>query len=283
MQMVAASKMRRAQENVLATRDYSERAWRILTHLASQRGETEELHPLLRRPESLHTVAMVLITGNRGLCGGYNHNILRVASDYLIGCQPSVELIAVGRRGASYMARYGRNVEAEFTELPDQPRITDITPIARLVLEGYREGRYDMVVLAYTDFINTLSQKPTVKRLLPVVIGESGEEAMAEYIPEDEPSSVPKYIYEPDARTILDTVVPRFVELRLYQALLESAASEHSARMVAMRNATENAMDLIEDLTLTYNQARQQDITNEMLDIAGGAEALRQAQAMAAG
>jgi len=286
MQMVAASKMRRAQENVLATRAYSERAWRILTHLASQRAETEELHPLLRHPESLRRVAMVLITSDRGLCGGYNNNVLRVAYDYTATCQHeeqavSVELITMGRRGASYMARYGSPVFAEFTNIPDQPRLADIMPVARLVLDGYCSGKYDLVVLAYTDFINTLVQKPVVKRLLPVVIGEAGEEAMAEYLPEDEPAAVPKYIYEPDARMILDTVVPRFIELRLYQALLESTASEHSARMVSMRNATDNAMELIDDLTLTYNQARQQDITNEMLDIAGGAEALRQARKQA--
>jgi len=287
MQMVAASKMRRAQENVLATRAYSERAWRILAHLASQRAETEELHALLRRCESLRHVAMILITSDRGLCGGYNHSILRVAHDYTAACQQedepiTVEFITVGRRGASYMSRYGRPVLAEFTGIPDQPRLTDVTAVARIALDGYRDGKYDLVVLAYTDFVNTLTQKPVVKRLLPVVIGEACEEAMAEYIPEDEPAVVPKYIYEPGARMILDTVVPRFVELRLYQALLESTASEHSARMVAMRNATENAMELIDDLTLTYNQARQQDITNEMLDIAGGAEALRQTQKQAA-
>jgi F-type H+-transporting ATPase subunit gamma len=278
MQMVAASKMRRAQQNALATRAYSERAWRILAHLASQREETEELHPLLRHPPEVRNIALILITSDRGLCGGYNNNIMRVVADSILSAQAPVKLIAVGRKGGSYMARYGRDVVAQFHGLTDQPRVTDIIPIVRLILDGFCEGSFDLVLLAYTDFINTLVQRPVVRRLLPVVIGASEEEAVVRYLPDQEPEAVPQYIYEPDPRRILDTVVPRFIELRLYQALLESVASEHSARMVAMRNATDNAIDLIDELTLTYNQARQQDITSEMLDIAGGAEALRQAQ-----
>jgi len=284
MQMVAASKMRRSQDRVLATRAYTERAWRILTHLASQREETEELHPLLRRPEQVRSIGLIVITGDRGLCGGYNNNILRVAMDSLAPAdgrkttQVPVKLITVGRRGSDYMARLGRDIVAHFPAMPDQPRLADAIALAGVAMDGFCEGEFDLVLLAYTDFVNTLVQKPVVRRLLPVLIGETGEEAMCEYIPEPQPLEVPKYIYEPDPRSILDTVVPRFIELRLYQAVLESVASEHSARMVAMQNATDNAVDLIDELTLTYNQVRQQDITREMLDIAGGAEALRQAQ-----
>jgi F-type H+-transporting ATPase subunit gamma len=246
--------------------------------LASQREETEELHPLLRRPEEARSIGMILITGDRGLCGGYNNNILRAALDSLATAQVPVRLITVGRKGRDYMARFGREIVAEFPGMPDQPRLIDVTAIARVAVEGFCDGEFDLVLLAYTDFVNTLVQKPVVRRLLPVLIGETAEEAMCEYIPEPEPEVVPKYIYEPDPRSILDTVVPRFIELRLYQAVLESVASEHSARMVAMQNATDNAIDLIGELTLTYNQVRQQDITREMLDIAGGAEALRQAR-----
>lgn len=278
MQMVAASKMRRAQDSVLATRPYSERAWEILTHLASQREETEELHPLLRCPEHVRRIGMILITADRGLCGGYNNNVIRAAADSIASARLPVDLITVGRKGTTYMSRMGRRIVAEFSDLPDLPTLADITPVARLALDGFSAGEYDLVLLAYTDFINTLVQKAVVRRLLPVVLGASEEEAMCEYIPEATSRAVPKYIYEPEPRVILDTVVPRFVELRLYQAVLESSASEHSARMVAMRNATENAIELIDELTLTYNQARQQDITSEMLDIAGGAEALHQAQ-----
>lgn len=281
MQMVAASKMRRAQERTLATRPYAEKAWEVLVHLASQQEATEELHPLLRSPEEIRAIALILITADRGLCGGYNHNIIRAAADVMSGAKVPVKLITVGRKGRDYMARYGRDIVASFSGLPDRLHLTHITPIARLVTGGFLAGEFDLVLVAYTDFINTLVQRPVVKRLLPVLIGEVGDEAMSEYIlaAEPRPEVVPQYIYEPDPRTILDTVVPRFIELRLYQALLESQASEHSARMVAMRNATDNALELIDELTLTYNRVRQQDITREMLDIAGGAEALRQAQA----
>jgi len=281
MQMVAASKMRRAQERALATRPYSEKAWEVLVHLASQREAREELHPLLRSPEEIHTIGMILITADRGLCGGYNHNIIRAAADVMLEAKVPVRLIAVGRKGREYMGRYGRDIVAAFSGLPDRLSLTDITPIARLIMDGFLAGEFDLVLLAYTDFVSTLVQRPVVKRLLPVLVGEAGDEAVSEYISiaEPRPEIVPQYIYEPDPRTILDTVVPRFIELRLYQALLESKASEHSARMVAMRNATDNALDLIDELTLTYNRVRQQDITREMLDIASGAEALRQARA----
>ena len=278
MQMVAASKMRRSQERVLATRAYSERAWRILTNLASQREETEELHPLLRQPEHIRSIGMIIVAGDRGLCGGYNNSILRASADSIANAQVPVKLITVGRKAGEYAARFGRQIVAEFAGMPDQPRLVDVTAVARLAVDGFCDGEFDLVLLAYTDFVNTLVQKPVVRRLLPVLIGETADEAMCEYIPEREPEMVPKYIYEPDPRVILDTVVPRFIELRLYQAVLESVASEHSARMVAMQNATDNAIDLIGELTLTYNQVRQQDITREMLDIAGGAEALRQAR-----
>ena len=278
MQMVAASKMRRSQERVLATRAYSDRAWRILTNLASQRDETEGLHALLRRPEQTRSIGMIIIAGDRGLCGGYNNSILRASADSIADARVPVKLITVGRKAGEYVTRFGREVVAEFPGMPDQPHLVDVTAVARLALDGFLNGEFDLVLVAYTDFVNTLIQKPVVRRLLPVLIGESADEAMCEYIPEPEPEMVPKYIYEPDPRAILDTVVPRFIELRLYQAVLESVASEHSARMVAMQNATDNAIDLIDELTLTYNQIRQQDITSEMLDIAGGAEALRQAQ-----
>jgi len=278
MEMVAAAKMRRAQERVLATRPYSEKAWEMLVHLASQREPTEELHPLLRRPEKIRAIGLILITADRGLCGGYNHNIIRKAVDSIIAAQAPVKLITVGRKGREYMVRYGRDIVAEFTGLADRPDLADVTPIAHVAMEGFLAGSFDLVLLAYTDFINTLTHRPVVRRLLPVLIGKREEEAVGEYIREPAPGVVPEYIYEPDPRSLLDTVVPRFIELRLYQAVLESTASEHSARMVAMRNATDNALDLIDELTLTYHRARQQDITREMMDIAGGAEALRRAR-----
>jgi F-type H+-transporting ATPase subunit gamma len=281
MQAVSASKMRRAQEAVLATRPYAQRAWTLLTHLAAQRTETEEIHPLLEaRPGD--RVALVLITSDRGLCGAFNTNIIRSALEYLEALPVPADVVAVGRKGRDIMLRRGQSLVAEFSDLPAQPTLADLTPIARIVLDGFLDGTYDIVYMAYTDFINTLRQEPVVKRLLPLTPTEMEQQAMAEYVEEValETVEVPEYIYEPDPRTILDTVVPRFTELQVYQAVLESIASEHSARMVAMRNATENAEALTQDLQLTYNKARQRAITSEIMDIAGGAEALAQARAV---
>jgi len=278
MQAVAASRMRRAQEAVLSTRPYAQCAWTLLTHLAALRGETEEMHPLLQA-RSVSKVALVLLTSDRGLCGAFNTNIIRKTLEYIEALSVPVDIVAVGRKGRDIVLRQGRSLVAEFSNLPAQPTLMDVTPIARVALDGFLDGAYDAVWLAYTDFINTLRQEPVVKRLLPLMPTEVEKQVMAEYVDEAEQVAVPEYIYEPDPRTILDTVVPRFTELQVYQAVLESLASEHSARMVAMRNATENAEALTQDLQLTYNKARQQAITSEIVDIAGGAEALAQARA----
>jgi F-type H+-transporting ATPase subunit gamma len=278
MQAVSASKMRRAQEAVLATRPYAHRAWTLLTHLAAQRGEQEAVPPLLQvRP--VNRVALVLITADRGLCGAFNSNIIRVATDYMEALPVPADIVAVGRKGRNVVLRQGRSLVAEFSDLPAQPALADVTPIARVALDGFLDGTYDAVWLAYTDFINTLRQEPVVRRLLPLTPTEMELQAMAEYVEETEIDEVPEYIYEPDPQTILDAVVPRFTELQVYQAVLESLASEHSARMVAMRNATESADELAGDLQLSYNKARQRSITLEIIDIAGGAEALAQARA----
>jgi F-type H+-transporting ATPase subunit gamma len=272
MQMVAAAKMQRAQEQTLATRPYAEKAWALLVHLASQRTGGEPLHPLLReRP--VQAVGMLLITADKGLCGGYNHNILHEAHDFIDRSPYPVRLVVVGRRGCDYMARAGMKVVASFTNMPSQPTLMDITPISHVLLEEFLSGAVDRVVIAYTRFVNTLVQRPAIRHLLPIRYAlDAGAVGVAERPTE--------YIYEPDPRTILETVVPRFTEIQVYQAILESTASEHSARMVAMRNATENAMDLIDALTLAYHRARQAAITREMLDIASGAEALRRARQM---
>ena len=283
MQAVAASRMQRAQAQVKATRVYAEKAWEVLTHLAAQREVGEELHPLLQvRP--LHTVVLVVLTGDRGLCGAFNHNIILRAIDFIKESKKnklSVKLITVGRKGRDYMLRRGEDIVAEFTGIPDQPRLVDVTPIARVAIDGFLEGRFDQVYLAYSDFINVLIQRPTVKRLLPIMPTEIETQAMAEYVEGVRPPPATEYIYEPDPRSILDQVLPRFTELQIYQAVLESIASEHSARMVAMRNASDNASALVDDLTLEFNKARQRAITLEIMDIAGGAEALAKARAQA--
>ena len=279
MQMVAASKMRRAQEQVLATRPYSEKAWQILSHLAAQRGVDETVHPLLQVREEIKTIGMVLVTADKGLCGSYNHNMIQQAWRFIKGLPSAVELVTVGKRGRDAMWHLGQTIVAEFSDLPPTPRLLDITPIARTVLGGFVSGQFDAVYLAHTDFINTLTQRPAIWQLLPIRPLQLGVTPISQYRDDKPTSATVEYIYEPDPHTILNTVLPRFTELQIYQAVLEAVASEHSARMVAMRNATENANELLGDLTLTYNRARQEAITTEMLDIVGGAEALSKARA----
>lgn len=275
MQMVAASKMRRAQEQVLATRPYAEKAWQVLSHLAAQQRREEEVPPLLEHREEIERIGVVLVTADKGLCGSYNHNMIQAAWRFIQELHPfAVELITVGKRGRDAMWRMGQMIVAEFSDLPPQPRIVDIAPIARTAIDGFVSGHYDAVYLAHTDFINTLMQRPAFWQLLPIHPLQVGVTPISEYRGEATPPPGVEYLYEPDRRTILDTLLPRFTELQIYQAILESLASEHSARMVAMRNATENASELLDDLTLTYNRARQEAITKEMLDIVGGAEAL---------
>ena len=256
--MIAASKMRRAQQMVLAGRPYADRIQDLLADLAAQPQEEEALHSLLQRRE-VDTIEIVHITPDRGLSGGLNSNINRRTSQYILEHQAQINLITVGKKGRDFMVRYGRNVRAVFTDLGDRPSIADITPIARLVMEAYTEGQADRVVLAYTQFVTTTVQHPIVQQLLPVEPAElKPEEAVG-------------YIYEPEALPVLAALLPRFVEMQIYHAVLESIASEQSARMVAMRNATDAANDMISDLTLLMNKIRQESITKELLDIVGGA------------
>jgi F-type H+-transporting ATPase subunit gamma len=274
MQMVAASKMRRAQEQVLATRPYSEKAWHILGNLASQRGVDESTHSLLQPRSEIQNAGMLLITADKGLCGSYNHSMVQAANNFVKDLSFPVEYITLGKRGRDAMWRLGRQIVAEFSDLPSQPRILDITPIARVVIDGFVSGKFDVIYLAHSDFVNTLNQRPAIWQLLPLRPLDAGPSPVSEYRGDLRLTATTEYLYEPDPATILNTVLPRFTELQIYQAVLEALASEHSARMVAMRNATENANELLTDLTLTFNRARQESITKEMLDIVGGAEAL---------
>jgi F-type H+-transporting ATPase subunit gamma len=200
--------------------------------------------------------------------------MVRTTMDFAENLGQPVQLITVGRKGRDLMWRAGYTIVAEFTRLPPSPTTLDITPIAHAAMDDFLTGAVDEVYLAYTDFINTLRQRPAVKRLLPIQPGEVATQAVGEYVEDVAVRALAEYIYEPSPGDILDSVLPRFTELQIYQAVLESFASEHSARMLAMRNASENADALVDDLTLSYNKARQQTITSEILDIAGGAEAL---------
>jgi F-type H+-transporting ATPase subunit gamma len=271
---VSASKASRAQRAVEATRAYAGKAFEILNNLASQ---TEASHPLLTARTDIKKTGLILVTADRGLCGAYNTSILNRTEAFLSALETPCQIITVGRKGQDNMIRRGRNVIATF-ENKDNPSILDILPIARLVTEDYLNGTFDQVFIAYTDFINLVTRRPVVKQLLPLKPLDFKGMAVAEYVQTVDLTNVTEraYTYEPAPELLLDTVVPRFTQLQIYQSILEAQASEHSARMVAMNNATDNAAELIEILTLERNKARQANITSEILDIVGGAEALAQ-------
>ena len=261
MEMIATSKMRQAQQRGLAGRPYSEKIHQVLADLAALPQAGEILHPLLQR-RPITKIAIVHITPDRGLCGGLNTNINRKTGSFILEQNVPVTLIIVGRKGLDFMRRYGRDIRAEFTRLGDQPSLLDTLPISRIIIDDYTNGLIDLVYLAYAQFVSTMVQRPILQQILPI-----------------EPAAIPRaqnvdYIYEPSPDLVLSGLLPRFVEMQVYHAILESIASEQSARMVAMRNATDNARELIDELTLMYNKARQESITKELLDITGGAAAL---------
>ena len=260
MQLVAASKMRRAQDAVLASRPFEEKLRSVLNELAPYADP--EISPLLRTRE-IKRVGVVLITSERGLVGPMNTILLRQVLRFAEQ-QPAASYIGVGKKGINSLRRLRAPIVAEFT-VPDRPSTDDTNAIARAAVDEFTSGNVDEVYLAFTKFINTIRQEPTVRRLLPLVPEE-----------EDLDTAAPtQYLFEPDPETVLGQILPRLVEVSVYQAILESKASQFSAQMVAMRNATDAAGDLIDELTLAANKARQTRITKEMLEIASGAEALK--------
>lgn len=261
MEMIAASRMRRAQERGLAGRPYADKIQQVIADLAALAEPGREPHPLLQR-RPINKIALVHITPDRGLCGGLVSNLNRTLASYILEQKVPVTVIAVGRKGLDFIRRCGRELLAEFTQLGDRPSLMDTLSISHIVIDDYSKGAFDLVCLVYAHFVSTMVQRPCIRQLLPV-----------------EPASIPaaqnvEYIYEPRPSAVLGNLLPRFVEMEVYHAILESIASEQSARMVAMKNATDNASELIDDLTLLYNKARQEAITKELLDIAGGVEAL---------
>ena len=272
LETVSASKVRKAINAVTATRSYATKAWQVLTHVASQPGR-ETLHPLLTRRALVNKSRVVVISGDRGLAGAYNTNIIRHISQHFDAFANPVEFIAVGRKGRDMLMRRRKPVVAEFSNLPAAPSFVDVSAIGRLAVNDFLSGEFDEVWLVYTRFLGMSRQEPVVKKLLPLEIGES-QDRVQDFAHQHLTAA---YVYEPAEREILDEIIPRFTSLQVYQAILESLASEHAARMVAMRNATDNALELVDQLQLAYNKARQQTITNDLLDIAGGAEALAQA------
>ncbi|MBN1146883.1 MAG: ATP synthase F1 subunit gamma [Anaerolineales bacterium] len=274
MQAVSASKVRKVMQALMNTRPYATKAWQVLTHIAAQPGK-ETLHPLLTSRSEVNSILVVLLSGDRGLAGAYNANIVRFALQRFGDSPMPVHYVTVGRKGRDLMLRRRQNVVAEFSNLPAAPAFMDISAIGRIVVDEFLEGRADEVYLVYTNFVNLARQIPTIKKLLPLEIG-AGEGRVVAYR-HAERGLAAAYIYEPGQEDILDKIIPRFTALQVFQAVLESLASEHAARMVAMKNATDSAIALADALQLEYNKARQQTITNEMLDIAGGVEALAKA------
>lgn len=273
LQAVSASKVRKAMAAVMNTRPYSTKAWQVLTHIAGQPGKAN-LHPLMTSRSEVGSVLVVLLTGDRGLAGAYNSNIVRFTLKRFNDYPVPVRYLTVGRKGRDLMIRRRMEIVAEFSNLPADPSFTDVTAIGRVAVDEFLLGKVDEVYLAYTVFVSMANQIPTIKKLLPLDIEEDEERVQAFDVAVRGPSAA--YIYEPGQVEILDEIIPSFTALQVYQAILESLASEHAARMIAMKNATESATELASGLQLEYNKARQQSITNEMLDIAGGAEAMAQ-------
>ncbi|HLH71279.1 MAG TPA: ATP synthase F1 subunit gamma [Candidatus Dormibacteraeota bacterium] len=262
MQVVSATKMRRAQQAVQATRPYAEKMVEVL-QTTSQLAR-EYRHPYLERREGDRAL-IIVITTDKGLCGALNANLLRAVNRYAMERHRGhVRYVTIGRKGRDLLVRLGREIVAEVSNLRDRPGVGVVLPAIRAALDEYDEGRVDVILLAYTRWVSTLRQEPLIRPLVPIEIpaGE-GRQAGGDYL------------YEPEPEAVLDELLPRYVEAQVYQAVLENQASEHSARMIAMQNATNAAGDMIRSLTLTANKVRQATITTELMEIVSGAEALR--------
>ena len=262
MELVAGSKMRRSQARALQARPYAEKMAEILGDLAKQRGEDEETHPFLTVRPAKHSL-LLFLGPNRGLAGGLPSNMNRRAAAFALEQETPVTFITSGRKGRDFIVRTGQPLLADFT-MPDYPSLADTLPITKIVIDEYLSGRMDRVFLLSPRFINTAVQLPTVRQILPIEPQDVADVTEADV----------DYIYEPSAEGVLAELLPRYIEMTIYQAILENEASELSARMVAMRNATDAAKDMISTLTLVYNKARQEQVTKELLDIVGGVEAM---------
>jgi F-type H+-transporting ATPase subunit gamma len=269
MELVAASRLRRAQMRVTAARPYSEAIRALVAELGAMAPVSGgALHPLLVQRD-VKTVGVLLVTPDRGLAGALNTNVIRRGTEIILenegAAGRTVQVVTVGRKGQDFLARRGRKLLGTFTGIVNQVSYEDVIPIARVITDSFIEGSIDRAVLVYPRFISTLSQRPEVVQLLPIEAPESAQQDTGRRL---------DYIFEPDPATILEQLLPRYIEVLIYQAVLETAASFFSAQMVAMRNATDNANDLVESLSLTYNKVRQANITNQVTEIASAAEAM---------
>jgi F-type H+-transporting ATPase subunit gamma len=264
MEMVAASKMRRAQDRMRTARPYAEKIRNVAAHISQ--ANPEYRHPFLVERDSVKRIGIIVITTDKGLCGGLNTNILRLAMNKMKEWEAEgeeVEVCAIGNKGLGFMQRLGANIVSHVTGLGDRPQMDKMIGAVKIMLDGYTEDRFDRLMVFNTRFINTMKQEPTLEQLLPL----SGDALGA-------PEGKWDYIYEPDAKVVLEQVLTRYIEALIYQAVAENMASEQSARMVAMKAASDNAATVIDELTLIYNKTRQAGITKELSEIVAGAAAV---------
>lgn len=267
MEMVAASKMRKAQERMKAARPYAEKIARVATHLAY--AHTEYKHPFVIPRDNVKRVGLLVITSDKGLCGGLNTNALRVAVGQMKQWEAAgvgIDVTALGNKGLGFMQRLGANVVSQLTGLGDTPRMDKLIGPVKVMLDAYLAGRIDALYIVYNRFVNTMKQEPTLTQLLPLVQMEDAEEASLK--------THWDYIYEPDAKSVVDDMLMRYIESLVYQGVAENIACEQSARMVAMKAASDNAKDVIGELKLVYNKTRQAAITKELSEIVAGAAAV---------
>lgn len=301
MEMVSAAKMRKAIEAVLKTRSYANLSWATVLNLSRTISASGgKLHPLLEKRKEVKNVGIVLISSNRGMCGGFNTNLINkvhesIQKHHFEGGNMKIgaEIILVGKRGEAIYRYHGYKIAAEFTKNDIVGGMQDVIPVSQMIIKDYLSGRFDKILVAYTDFVNAAKQVPRIKQLLPIDITTQDEylgivgkdtrlgidkkfisDKEEKYLMKDEHNF--EYLFEPDPETVLNEMLPRLLEIQMFQALLESTASVHSARMNTMQQATDAATEMVDELTLFYNKARQAGITSELAEISAGANALQE-------
>jgi F-type H+-transporting ATPase subunit gamma len=265
MEMVAASKMRKTQERMQATRPYASKIAQIIKHLAH--ANTEYKHPYLLQRSAVKRVGLIVISSDRGLCGGLNANLFRKTLGQMKQWdseQIEIQLCTLGQKGTSFFSNINANVAGQAVKLGDAPHLQDIIGIIKIMLDAYDQGKIDEVHVVYNEFVNTMTQEPRIEQLVPIIASEIDEELQGHW----------DYLYEPDAKEVLDALMIRYIESIVFQGLVENNACEQAARMIAMKSASDNAGDLIDELQLVYNKARQAAITQEISEIVAGAAAV---------
>jgi F-type H+-transporting ATPase subunit gamma len=270
MEMVAASKMRKAQERMRKARPYGEKIRNVAAHMS--RASTEYRHPFLIERDTVKRIGIIVVTSDKGLCGGLDTNVLRKVVNQMRTWEAEgeqIEVCCIGNKGLGFMGRIGANIISQIIGLGDTPNIEKLIGAIKIVLDGYTADRFDRVYIFYNRFVNTMKQEPMMEQLLPL-----SDERIGEGVKETNHKQLWDYLYEPEAKPIIDDIMVRYVEALIYQAVTENMASEQSARMVAMKAASDNAGNLINELTLIYNKSRQAAITKELSEIVGGAAAV---------